>query len=445
MSRVGKQRWLARLAIVLLAGAVFLLVEFAGLRSLALIGAALLGICLTVAGSYWFVTSRGVLRWASITLAVLVPVAVTVLFAWHGLLWVAAAVVAVLLGAVTAAKAAMGPVPPVKPKHERRAKRPRHAFLIMNPRSGGGKVTRFGLREKALALGAEVAMLDGPGYVDVAALAERAVANGADLLGVAGGDGTQALVAGIAAKAGLPFLCISAGTRNHFALDLGLDRDDPAAGLQALRHGIERRIDLGRIGDRVFVNNASFGVYAEIIRRPAYRSDKSGTTLAMLPDLLSGDGGHQLTAHAAGTRIEAPQALLVSNNPYETTDIAGLGRRHRLDSGRLGVIAVKVQSAAQAIGLITFGRGNGLVVLESSAVMVDAAGSAVPVGIDGETVLMQTPVHCAIEPGALRVVLPKHRPRARVAHAALSWVRLVRLAWYGAAAEPAGDPETQVS
>jgi diacylglycerol kinase family enzyme len=433
MSRVWKQRWLARLSIVLLAGAVFLLVEFAGLRSLILIGAALLGICLTVAGAYWFLTNRGVLRWASITLAVLVPVAVTVLFARHGLLWVAAAVAAVLLAAVTTAKAAMGPTSPgqPKPQHERAAKRPKHAFLIMNPHSGGGKVTTFGLRDKALALGAEVAMLDGPGRTDVAALAERAVAHGADLLGVAGGDGTQALVAGIAARAGLPFLCISAGTRNHFALDLGLDRDDPAAGLQALRHGIERRIDLGRIGDRSFVNNASFGVYAEIIRRPAYRADKSGTTLAMLPDLLSGAGEHQLTAQVAGTRIEAPQALLISNNPYELADIAGLGRRNRLDSGRLGVIAVKVQNAAQAIGLITFGSGNGLVVLESSAVTVHATGSVIPVGIDGETVLMDSPVHCAIEPGALRVVVPKHRRSVRVTRAALSWVRLAQLAWHG--------------
>ena len=117
----------------------------------------------------------------------------------------------------------------------------------MNPRSGGGKVTKFGLKEKAEKLGAEVALLEGPQIVDVAALARQAVADGADLLGVAGGDGTQALVAGIAAEHGLPFLVISAGTRNHFALDLGLDREDPAAGLAALTDGEELRVDLGII------------------------------------------------------------------------------------------------------------------------------------------------------------------------------------------------------
>ena len=151
----------------------------------------------------------------------------------------------------------------------------------MNPRSGGGKVAKFGLKEKAEALGAEVALLDGPGIVDVAALARQAVADGADLLGVAGGDGTQALVAGIAAEHDLPFLVISAGTRNHFAMDLGLDRDDPATCLDALTDGVEQRIDLGIIGDRTFVNNASFGAYAEIVESPAYRDDKAGTTLQM--------------------------------------------------------------------------------------------------------------------------------------------------------------------
>jgi alkylation response protein AidB-like acyl-CoA dehydrogenase len=110
--------------------------------------------------------------------------------------------------------------------------------------------------------------------VDAAALARQAVADGADLLGVAGGDGTQALVAGIAAEHDLPFLVISAGTRNHFALDLGLDRDNPAACLDALADGVEQRIDLGVIGGRTFVNNASFGAYAEIVESPAYRDDK---------------------------------------------------------------------------------------------------------------------------------------------------------------------------
>src|SRR5262249_55648475 len=112
---------------------------------------------------------------------------------------------------------------------------PRRPYVIMNPRSGGGKVIQHGLPEKAESLGAEVALLEGPGTVDVADLARRAVEHGADLLGVAAGDGTQALVAAVAADSGVPLLVISAGTRNHFALDLGLDREDPVRCLDALR------------------------------------------------------------------------------------------------------------------------------------------------------------------------------------------------------------------
>jgi diacylglycerol kinase family enzyme len=312
------------------------------------------------------------------------------------------------------------------------AARPRRPFLIMNPRSGGGKVTRFGLQAKAEALGAEVALLQGPGTVDVAALARTAVADGADLLGVAGGDGTQALVAGIAAEHHLPFLVISAGTRNHFALDLGLDREDPASCLDGLTDGEELRVDLGIIGDRTFVNNASFGAYAEVVQSPAYRDDKRGTTLQLLPDLLKGHQGAHLSAQAAGTRIEGPQALLVSNGPYEMTDVAGLGRRARLDAGTLGVVAVRVDSARQAAGLLRRGHGTGLTALTAEEVTIDADAPQIPVGIDGETVMLPTPVRCAIRPRALRVVVPRQRPGVPAPKAALEWPRLRQLASFRA-------------
>jgi diacylglycerol kinase family enzyme len=306
---------------------------------------------------------------------------------------------------------------------------PRHAFLIMNPRSGGGKVAKFGLKEKAEALGAEVALLEGPGQVDVAALARKAVAAGADLLGVAGGDGTQALAAGVAAEHDLPFLVISAGTRNHFAMDLGLDRDNPAACLDALTSdGVEQRVDLGIIGGRTFVNNASFGAYAEVVESPAYRDDKRGTTLQMLPDILSGHRGARLTARAGVNRVTGPQALLVSNDPYEGGDIAGLSRRARLDAGTLGVVAVTVDSAVQAVALLGRGHGQGVSVFTAAQVVVDADTAEIPVGIDGETVMMATPVRCAIRPQALRVRVPRNRPGIRPPKPALDWHELRRLA-----------------
>jgi hypothetical protein len=285
-----------------------------------------------------------VLRWLAAGVTVAAPVAVVVLYARATLVWVVV-VSALLWSAALAAgrgALALAGAPAAPRQHE--TPPPRRPFLIMNPRSGGGKVDRFGLADRARALGAEVALLQGT--VDVALLARQALRDGADLLGVAGGDGTQALVAGIAAEHGVPFMVITAGTRNHFALDLGLDRDDPATCLEALTDGVELRVDLGLVGDRTFVNNASFGAYAAVVQSPAYRDDKTATTLDLLPDLLVEHGRAGLRLRIGDTVLTGPQAVLVSNNPYGTDDVAGLGRRPRLDGGVLGVLAVTVRSAS---------------------------------------------------------------------------------------------------
>ena len=286
------QRWLARLSFVLAGLAIVILVFFAGLKSLAMFGVGVVGAVVSVAAAYFVLSRRGIIRWLSLGVLVLVPIAVIVIFAIGHVLWVAIVSAAVwLLAGLTARQALTGdgkdwrmPEYPAQPPA-------RHPYLIMNPKSGDGKVGKFDLKRKAEALGAEVFLFDGSGPVDVAAVARQAVANGADLLGVAGGDGTQALVAGIAAEHGLPFVVISAGTRNHFAMDLGLNREDPAACLGALSDGVELRVDLGMINGQVFVNNASFGAYAEIVESPAYRDDKRNTTLDLLPDVLQGHRG----------------------------------------------------------------------------------------------------------------------------------------------------------
>jgi diacylglycerol kinase family enzyme len=235
-------------------------------------------------------------------------------------------------------------------------------------------------------------------------------------------------VAGVAAEHGIPFIVITAGTRNHFALDLGLDRDDPAACLGALSDGVDLRIDLGLIGGQTFVNNASFGAYAEVVQTPAYRGDKLGTTLDTLPDLLQGHRGTRLSALADDVTIDAPQALLVASNPYGTGDIAGLGRRARLDRGVLGVVAVTVGSARQAAGLLRGRQATGLRMLTARTVVVTGGSERIPVGVDGEAVSMPVPVRCAIRPGALRVRVPRDRPGVPAPRAAISWSRLRHLA-----------------
>jgi diacylglycerol kinase family enzyme len=304
----------------------------------------------------------------------------------------------------------------------------RHPYLIMNPWSGGGKVGKFDLKRKAEDLGAEVFLIGGPGPADVAQIAREAVAQGADLLGVAGGDGTQALVAGVAAEHGLPFVVITAGTRNHFALDLGLDRADPPACLGALSDGVELRVDLGLINGQVFVNNASFGAYAEVVETPAYRADKLKTTLDLLPDLLQGHRGAWLSAQANGTEIRSPQALLLANNPYGTGDIAGLSRRARLDRGMLGVVGVRVRSARQAAHLVRGRHAAGLSVLTAKEVQISADAAQIPAGVDGEAVSMSTPVTCTISPSALRVWVPRDRPGVPAPKPQVNSARLWHLA-----------------
>jgi diacylglycerol kinase family enzyme len=422
------QVWLARSAFGAAFAAVAVLVGFAGLRSLSMVLVGVVGVVVFVAAAYWFLARRGVLRWAAAVVAVAAPIVVLVLYlraqlVWVALLSLAFAVLAGMAGRAALSVAARDQSMPTYP-----ARPVKHPFLVMNPRSGGGKVTKFGLKEKAEAMGAEVALLDGPGIVDVAALARDAVARGADLLGVAGGDGTQALVAGIAAEHDLPFLVISAGTRNHFALDLGLDRDDPAKCLDGLTDGLELRVDLGVISGRTFVNNASFGAYAEIVQSPAYRDDKAGTTLNMLPDLIAGHRGTRLVVHASGVTVDGPQAVLVSSGPYETGDVAGLGRRARLDYGVLGIIVVSVATAGQAVGLLRRNHRRGLALLTAGEVVVDADGPEIAVGVDGEAIVLPTPVRCTALPKALRVRVPRNRPGVPAPRPVMDWVRLRHLA-----------------
>ncbi|MGW1591043.1 diacylglycerol/lipid kinase family protein [Streptomyces sp. NPDC002386] len=432
------RRWTARLALVAGVAAVAVLLAFAGPGSILLVLVGLAGTVLTAAGVWWLLSRTGWVRSLAVVLVVAAPLAVLALYAAAGLLWVVLVSLGLWALAISAGRAALaGDDVPAMP--ELPAGRARHPFLIMNPRSGGGKVGEFRLDERAGALGAEVVVLDPAAPQDVAELARRAVRRGADLLGVAGGDGTQALVAAVAAEHDVPFVVISAGTRNHFAMDLGLDRQDPAACLDALTDAVELRVDLGRISagrgpahggtERVFVNNASFGVYAAVVQSPAYREDKARTTLEMLPDLLTRHSGPRLVVRAGERRLRGPQAVLVSNNPYRSDDAAGLGHRERLDTGRLGVLAVDVNSTTEATELLLLGgRSRGLTAFSAQEVVVDADAPAVPAGVDGEALMLPTPVRCRIEPGALRVRVPRHRPGAPRVAPAMNWREVRRLA-----------------
>jgi diacylglycerol kinase family enzyme len=421
--------WLARLAVVAAIAAVAVLLALAGRGSVLLIVTTIVGLGVVGAAVWWFLTHHGVVRWVAAALIIGTPIAVAVLFATRGLVWVAvlaAGLWAVALGAGRAALA--GAAPPARAV-EYETPPPKHPYFIMNRWSGGGKVLEYRLAEKARALGAEVFVVDEPWMTDFAALACRAIVRGADLIGVAGGDGTIATVAAVAAKHDVPLLVVSAGTRNHFALDLGLDRADPSRCLDALSDGVELRVDLGLVGDRTFVNNASFGAYAELVRSPEYRDHKTGTAIDLLPDILTSPVGAKLSVRGRDWTIDRPQALLVSNNPYDMADIGGLGRRPRLDGGVLGVLVVKVESAVQAAALLSRTQSKGLTTRAADRLVVDGDAPMIPVGIDGEAITLPTPVQCTIKAGALRVRVPRHRPGVPTAKPAVDWRRLWHLAF----------------
>ena len=427
MDSSSSRSWWARASLGLAVLAAVVLLAFAGRRGIWLVLVTVGTVVVVAAAGFWFLQQRGALRWLALAMLVGAPLVALALFVAANLLWVALLAAGLLLASVLTGGTALRPdrsawsLPVVDAPDARRP------FVVMNPRSGGGKVGRFDLQRRAEALGVEVALIDEPD-TDVQQLAQDAVARGADLLGVAGGDGTQALVAQVAAEHDVPFLVISAGTRNHFALDLGLDREDPARCLDALTDGVEARVDLGEVNGRPFVNNASFGAYAEIVENPAYRDDKRGTTLDALPDLLSGRRGAHLVADADGVAVDGPQALLVSNGPYDVSDLAGMGRRPRLDRGVLGVIAVRVDSARQAVRLLNGAAQRGRLQTQAHEVLVRADAATVPVGIDGETVQLPTPVRCTIRPGALRVRLPRERPGVRPPRGSMNWAVLWALA-----------------
>ena len=249
------------------------------------------GLLICVTGSWYAVSRRGLIRMISL-LVVLAALGGTItgLF-FAGIRWFLVVLIAALAaGSVLAARYALRRTDrALRADAARlpRARQPEHPVLIMNPRSGGGKVERFQLVLECRKRGIEPILLE-PGD-DLRELAEDAVRRGADVLGMAGGDGSQALVASVAAQAGLDYVCVPAGTRNHFALDLGLDRADVVGALDAYADARERHIDLAEVNGRTFVNNASLGLYAQVVQAPEYRDAKLRTAAAVLPSLLGPD------------------------------------------------------------------------------------------------------------------------------------------------------------
>jgi diacylglycerol kinase family enzyme len=360
--------------------------------------------CVTVASvAAWYgVLRRGALRAAGLAVGVIGLAAAIVLLLSDRVVEQVIVVVALALS-VACARAAFG----VR-AHLPSAAAPRRPVLFYNPKSGGGKAERFALADEARARGIEPIEL-GPPW-DLEGLVRDAVAGGADGLAMAGGDGSQAIVAAIAAELDLPYACVPAGTRNHFALDLGVDRDDVVGALDAFVDGGERRVDLADVNGRVFVNNVSLGLYAEAVQRPGYRDAKVKTLLDTVPDLLgphapgldlrwTGPGGHE---HSSGV------AILVSNNRYRLGRAVGSGTRPRIDDGRLGITVAGAPAGRGDTGHLPQRPWREWTAPDFE---VDA-DDPVPAGIDGEAARLDPPLRFHIRPGVLRARVARRHPGA---------------------------------
>jgi diacylglycerol kinase family enzyme len=400
--------------------AVFVLVIAEAVRNIGGLLLSLVGVAVVVGGAWLLVTRRGPVRWIALGIAVVgLAVAITG-FVLADVQLLVVGIVLLLLGVASAlarfalrrTNQSLKSAAPVGALAAPRAARP---VLIMNPKSGGGKAERFHLVDECWTRGIEPVVLS-PGD-DLLQLARDAIARGADVIGMAGGDGSQALVASVASEHDVPHVVVPAGTRNHFALDLGLDREDVVGALDAFVDGWERRVDLADVNGRVFVNNASLGLYARIVQSPEYRDGKLKTTLSVLPDMLGPD------ATPFDLRFTGPQGevhdsshmILVSNDPYQLVHSEGRGTRERMDLGMLGVVSVVVSSGSDVQALLALDAVGQLRRfagwLEWSAPrFVIESNAPIEIGIDGEALVMEPPLVFESRPKVLRVRTPTHAP-----------------------------------
>jgi len=291
------------------------------------------------------------------------------------------------------------------------AARPERPVLFYNPRSGGGKAERFALAAEARARGIEPREL-APGK-DLEELVRDAVSHGADALAMAGGDGSQAIVAAVAAERSLPYACVPAGTRNHFALDLGVDRDDVVGALDALVDGAERIVDLADVNGRVFVNNVSLGVYGEAVQRPQYRNAKLRTLLATVPDAVAPDrqGEPLRWTGPKGEQFEGQKGrvqILVSNNRYRLGNPAESRMRPHMEQGLLGIVVVGERTTAPAHRALPRRQWREWTARSFTV----EAGERIPAGIDGEAAQLEPPLNFRTRPRALKVRIARAHPGA---------------------------------
>jgi len=306
------------------------------------------------------------------------------------------------------------------------------AYLILNPAAGSAPALTASLTRTARERGVGVRVLEPGEGAGHAAL--EAAEDGAGSLAVAGGDGTVAAVAGVAVERDLPLVVVPTGTLNHFARDLGLDLARPLAALDAFAPSHhERRVDVGRVNGRPFINNVSLGLYAEMLADSGYRQDKLGVARVKLQAAFSDPKLRRALRITPPDEapLESIVAVVVSNNPYEFARWDRLGQRYRLDTGTLQVSVLDAGTldelerliAGTLLGAIEFRPA--LRQWTSEHLETGILDEVVRAGIDGEPITLEAPLRFSVDPGALRVLVPSGPPASRQ-------VPPLEVGWYAA-------------
>lgn len=274
--------------------------------------------------------------------------------------------------------------------------------------------------EAAFAKHAMSARLEFLKGADLRAGAERAlerVTRGElDAVVASGGDGSIRTVAGVFAGSGVPLGIIPLGTLNHFAKDLGIpiSVDEAVAVIAA---GETRPVDVGEVNGQIFINNSSIGIYPYLVLDRERQRRRQG--LSKWPAMIV--AGLRAMRHFPIRRLsiraegsEEPYrspCVFVGNNKYGLTGLS-LGRRERLDEGRLCLFVAKQQSAMALLGLVMrcilglLDQDRDLKIAESTELEVGSRHRKLLVALDGEVESIRAPLHYRTRPGALRVFAP---------------------------------------
>jgi YegS/Rv2252/BmrU family lipid kinase len=289
--------------------------------------------------------------------------------------------------------------------------------VILNAASGTGAASRgvSDIAQRLARAGRDGTITTVRGGRALRRAAQSALEAGCDALVAGGGDGTVSALASVTVGSEVPLGVLPLGTLNHFARDVGIPLDLEEA-LDVILAGRTRSVDVGEVNGRIFINNASLGVYPRIVQlRERYREKGLGKWFAALWAGLAVLRRRPFMTVRIRTAeediVRRTPTVLVGNNPYETAGLS-IGSRSSLNQG---VLALYVMNADARVSLLRLAwqvwrkgaeRVREVDCLLADEALIQATRPALRAALDGEVVGLETPLGFRSRPGALRVLVP---------------------------------------